>query len=449
MGNQFSYQMFVKPAPFIPLSFDPGMCAIRPRLRESFSGRRRISAPILSDFPLPTSIPYLSGKTPSMSDIRVRSRELDSAEISWFAPICNGDFAQMGVMDDFYKSTWENASTIVREADRLGLRNVLCPSSYQVGQDTWTFASAIAPLTKRINLLTAIRCGEVHPPMLARAIATLDHILRGRLTINIISSNLPGEDLPSDVRYARSREVIEILKQSWTKERIAFRGDFYQVDLDTDPVKPYQQYGGPLLYFGGYSPPGVDLCAEHCDVYLMWPETEDRLRELMRQMSTKAADYGREVDFGLRVHLIVRETEAEARRAAARLMARLDERLGTDIRERAQDARSYGVARQAEMRQQADLEGFVEDNLWTGIGRARSGCGAALVGDPDQIVAKIQRYHDMGIRSFIFSGYPHLEELRLFARYVLPRLKTCSLPQELGRRPSSVPVTPLGAAPRR
>jgi len=383
-----------------------------------------------------------------MSDIQVRSRKLDSAEISWFAPICNGDFAQMGVMDPFFKSTWNNAYTIVREADRLGLRNILCPSSYQVGQDTWTFASAVAPLTNQINLLTAIRCGEVHPPMLARAIASLDHILQGRLTINIISSNLPGEDLPSEARYARSREVIEILKQAWTQPEIDHRGDYYQLKLGTEPVVPYQQNGGPLLYFGGYSPPGVDLCAEHCDVYLMWPETEERLQQLMMQMSTKAAGYGRSVDFGLRVHLIVRETEAEARRAAAHLMADLDEKLGTQIRERAQDARSYGVARQAEMRELADLDGFVEDHLWTGIGRARSGCGAALVGDPDQIVAKIRRYQRMGIRSFIFSGYPHLEELRLFARYVLPRLSTCSLPQQLGRQPTTIPATPLGAGAR-
>ena len=149
-----------------------------------------------------------------MADIQVRSRHLSGAEVSWFAPICNGDFAQMGVMDNQLKSTWNHASAIVREADTLGFRNVLCPSSYQVGQDTWTFASGLAPLTQQINLLTAIRCGEVHPPMLARAIATLDHMLCGRLTVNIISSNLPGEDLPSADRYARSREVINILKQA-------------------------------------------------------------------------------------------------------------------------------------------------------------------------------------------------------------------------------------------
>ena len=129
-------------------------------------------------------------------------------------------------------------------------------------------------------------------------------------------------------------------------------------------------------------------------------------------------------------------------------MSKIDAEIGDEIRERALDAKSLGVARQAEMRNQADLEGFVEDNLWTGIGRARSGCGAALVGNPDQIYQKIRHYMEMGIRSFIFSGYPHLEECQLFAKYVLPKLKTVSLPEVYGRKPNNVPLTPLGAGKR-
>lgn len=380
--------------------------------------------------------------------IKVKSRHLEGAEVSWFAPICNGDTDFLGEMPNQYKSSWENASNILLTADKLGYRNILCPSSYQVGQDTMTFASAVAPLTKNINLLAAVRCGEIHPPMLARAIATLDHILKGRLTINIISSNLPGTDLDSPSRYQRSREVIEILKQAWTQDEIDFQGEYYQLKLGTAPIQPYQQNGGPLLYFGGYSPAGVDLCAEHCDVYLMWPETEDKIQGLMKNMSEKAAAYGREVDFGLRVHVIVRETEEAARAYAKKLMSKLDAEIGKEIRERALDAKSYGVSRQAEMRNLADMEGFVEPNLWTGIGRARSGCGAAIVGNPKQVLAKLQRYMDMGIRSFIFSGYPHLDECQLFAKHVLPHIKTISLPEELGRIPKEEPDTPLGGGER-
>ena len=373
---------------------------------------------------------------------------IEGAEISWFAPLCDGDDDFLGHRNPDYKSSWENTSNIVTTADALGFRNVLCPSSYQVGQDTLSFVAGMAPLTQQINLLAAIRCGEVHPPMLARTIATLDHMLEGRLTINIISSDLPGTQLSSPERYARSREVIEILKQAWTQDRIDFKGHYYQLDLPTGPVKPYQQNGGPLLYFGGYSPDGVDLCAEHCDVYLMWPETEEKLQGLMDNMTQKAAGYNRTVQFGLRVHVIVRETEEEARAYADSLLSKLDLGLGTDIRNRAQDAASLGVARQSQLREEADEKYYVEPNLWTGIGLARSGCGAAIVGNPDQVVAKLERYMEMGIRSFILSGYPHQQECELFAKHVLPRIKTVSLPSIFGRMPKTTPNSPLGNGPR-
>ena len=385
----------------------------------------------------------------SKTPIQIRSEHAKGAEVAWFAPICNGDDQYLGRHDMNYKSNWDNTSEILLTADQLGYRNILCPSSYQVGQDTLTFASAVAPSTNNINLLTAIRCGEVHPPMLGRTIATLDHILKGRLTINIISSNLPGTDLGSAERYQRSKEVIEILKQGWNQDHIDYKGEFYNIQLaSTAPIKPYQQNGGPLLYFGGYSPPAVDLCAQHCDVYLMWPETEQRLQELMANMSTKAATYNRTIDYGLRIHMIVRETEEEARAAAKQLMSHVDEERGKEIRERALDAKSYGVSRQSEMRDLSDQEGYIEANLWTGIGRARSGCGAAIVGNPDQVLQKLHRYMGMGIRAFIFSGYPHLDECKLFAKYVLPQLETFSMPILQNRIPVEEPLTPLAAGIR-
>jgi len=368
---------------------------------------------------------------------------IEGAEISWFAPLCNGDDDFLGDRNPLYKSSWENTSAIVKTADQLGFKNVLCPSSYQVGQDPLAFVAGMASLTKKINFLVAIRCGELHPPMLARTIASLDHMLKGRLTINIISSNLPGMDLSSKERYARSREVIQILKQSWTQDQIKFKGNYYNFNLSSRPVRPYQQNGGPLLYFGGYSPDGVDLCAEFCDVYLMWPETESKLKGLMDTMTLKAANYNRTVKFGLRVHVIVRETEKEARDYADQLISKLDIEKGTDIRNRAQDAASLGVSRQSKLREEADEKYYVEPNLWTGIGLARSGCGAAIVGNPDQVVAKIERYIGMGINSFIFSGYPHEKECKIFAKLVLPRLKTISLPEVFGRVPNSEPNSPL------
>ena len=375
---------------------------------------------------------------------KLESTSFDGVEISWFAPLCNGDDDFLGNRNPIYKSNWYNTKNIVEAADKLGYKNILCPSSYQVGQDTLTFIAGMAPLTKEINFLAAIRCGEIHPPMLARTIATLDHMLEGRLTLNIISSNLPGMELDSTERYLRSKEVIEILKQCWTKNRLDFNGKYYQFDLPTQPVKVYQQNGGPLLYFGGYSEAGMELCAEHCDVYLMWPDTENKLVELMKNISERAKKYNRTVQFGLRVHVIVRETEEEARSYADNLISKLDLSLGENIRNRSQDAKSLGVARQTELREKSDEKFFVEPNLWTGIGLARSGCGAAIVGNPDQVITKINKYQKMGIRSFIFSGYPHLQECKIFAKLVLPKINTVSLAEAFGRVPKSTPESPLG-----
>jgi alkanesulfonate monooxygenase len=180
----------------------------------------------------------------------------------------------------------------------------------------------------------------------------------------------------------------------------------------------------------------------------MWPETEDRLAETMRDLSARAASYRREIDFGLRIHMIVRETEAEARAAARRLMSRLDDAAGQEIKHRAQDSRSAGVLRQDALREQADEEGYLEPFIWSGIGRARSGCGSAIVGDPGQVLEKMQRYIQMGVRAFILSGYPHVDECRLFARHVLPHLKRCKL-AETQDRVVKHPDTTLTTAPRK
>ncbi|MBV0892557.1 LLM class flavin-dependent oxidoreductase [Paracoccus sp. Z118] len=385
-----------------------------------------------------------------MSVVPVRSQDLDSAEVSWFAALCSDDYALLGVPDGALRSSFAHCSDIARTAESLGFRNILCPSSYQVGQDTLSFVAACAPLTNRMNFLAAIRCGEMQPIMLARTVATLDHMLKGRLTLNVISSDFPGEKADSAFRYKRSHEVVEILRQAWTRETIDFDGEVYRFSgVPTDPAKPYQQNGGPLLYFGGYSPDALELCGAQCDVYLMWPEPKEALAQRMRAVHERAAAHGRVLDYGLRVHVIVRDTEAEAREYAEHLVSALDDEYGRLIRERAHDSISLGVAHQARARELADEFGYVEPHLWTGIGRARSGCGAAIVGSTDQVLSELEEYRKMGIRAFILSGYPHLEEARHFGTKVLPQLKTCSLPHEYGRVPFDTPPTPLGNGERR
>ena len=384
-----------------------------------------------------------------MTIVPVTSADLDASEVSWFAALCSDDYAYLGVPDGALRSSWAHCSQIVQRAEANGFRNILCPSSYQVGQDTLSFVAGCAPITDKINLLAAVRCGEMQPIMLARTIATLDHMLEGRLTVNIISSDFPGEVADSAFRYQRSREVVEILKQAWTRDTIDHQGEVYQFSgVTTDPARPYQT-GGPLLYFGGYSPDALELCGQHCDVYLMWPEPKEQIAQRMRDVNAVAERYGRTLDYGLRVHMIVRDTEAEAREYAEHLVSKLDDELGQMIRERALDSGSLGVSHQAKARALADKFGYVEPHLWTGVGRARSGCGAALVGSADQVLSEIEAYRTMGIRAFIFSGYPHMDECDHFGRLVMPALKTCSLPHAYGRVPQSTPATPLGIGERR
>lgn len=379
----------------------------------------------------------------------IRSPER-KVEVAWFSALCGDDYEYLGIPNGALRSSYKHCGDIARTADQLGYQNILLPSGWIVGQDALAFSAAMAPQLTQMNQLVALRMGEVWPPMLGRALATIDHIAKGRLCLNIISSDLPGQKESGEVRYARSSEVIQILQGMWAAEGpYEFEGEFYQIRLpDTEAAKPYQQNGGPLMYFGGISPAAQDLCAKHCDVFLMWPETEERIAETMLGMSEKAAANGRTIDFGFRSHVIVRETEAEAEAAAARLISKLDAAKGQEIKNRSMDSGSLGVRRQDELRA-ANNGLYLEPHLWSGVGLARSGCGSAIVGDPDQVYQKLQRYIDMGIRAFILSGYPHLEECELFAKYVLPRLDTVKLNVAQGRLPKETPETPLTHAERK
>jgi len=343
-------------------------------------------------------------------------------EVSWFSALCDDDYEFLGQPDPMLQSSWEHCRNIVLTAEKGGFDNILLPSGYQLGLDTTVFAAAIAPYLERMRLLMAVRIGEDWPPQLARRIATLDRILGGRLTVNIISSDLPGQALDSEPRYARTVEVMKILKTMLSGAHLSHHGEFY--DLELDPPRMMTVSGRcPPLYFGGLSPAARDAAAEAADVYLMWPDTMDKVREVVGDLTARAAAKGRKLKFGYRAHVIVRETEAEARAYASRLLSKLDAGVGEAIRQKSLDTATAGVARQTELRASAGDDGFVEDNLWTGIGRARSGCGAAIVGDPDQVLAKLRAYQAEGIDAFILSGYPHAAECDLFARYVLPQLE--------------------------
>jgi alkanesulfonate monooxygenase len=344
-----------------------------------------------------------------------------ACEVSWFSALCDDDYEFLGVPDPTLASSWEHCRDISLAAHRGGFDNLLLPSGYGLGIDSIAFAGGIAPLVRGMRLLVAVRTGEMWVPQLARQLATIDQMLGGMLTINIISSDLPGEQLDSEPRYRRTLEVMTAMRSLLNGQRVDIDGEFVQLHVDAPSARTV---GGacPPFYFGGLSEPARDVAAQAADVYLMWPDTLDGVRAVIADMRTRATAYGRTLQFGYRVHVIVRETEREARAAASNLVSQLDDEIGQAIRQRSLDSASAGVRRQTELRDGADDDGYIEDCLWTGIGRARSGCGAAIVGDPDQVVAKLQTYRELGIDAFILSGYPHLDECDRFARLVLPRL---------------------------
>ncbi len=343
-----------------------------------------------------------------------------AVEMAWFSALCDDDYEFLGVPDPLLASTFEHCRNITMTADRYGFDNILLPSGYALGIDNTAFAAAMGPMTS-LRMLLAIRCGEMVVPQLARQIATVDQILGGRLAINIISSDVPGETLDSEPRYRRSTEIMYCLRELLDGRGVDFHGEF--VDLQVEPPRARTVSGrSPLFYFGGLSPAARDCAASAADVFLMWPDTTDKMLEVKTDMDARAAAKGRSLRYGWRSHVIVRETEDEARAAARRLLSKLDDDTGAAIRQRSLDSASAGVARQAALREGADDEGYAERHLWTGVGRARSGAGAAIVGDPDQVLAKIHELTDAGIGAFILSGYPHAAECDLFARHVLPHI---------------------------
>ena len=344
-------------------------------------------------------------------------------EVAWFAALCDDDYEFLGVADPALQSSWDHCRDIVLRAEANGFDNVLLPSGYALGMDATAFAAAIAVETSRIKLLLAVRLGELVVPQLARQIATLQQIAGGRLVINAISSDVPGETLSSEARYQRTTESLAVLRTLLRGERADFDGEYVTAHVDAPRIAVDHPHN-PVVYFGGLSEAARQCAAESCDVYLMWPDTTERMRAVMREMNDRAAAFGRTLRYGWRSHVIVRGTEAQARAAATRLLSRLDVQDGAAIRAKSLDSQSAGVARQSELRESADDDGYLEPHLWTGVGQARSGAGIAIVGNPSQVSGKLLELRNAGIDTFILSGYPHLAECDLVAHHVLPKLRS-------------------------
>ena len=354
-----------------------------------------------------------------------------TCEVSWFSALCDDDYEFLGVPDPLLRSSWEHCRDIVMQADSLGFDNILLPSGYALGIDTTAFAAAIATLVKRIRLLMAVRIGESWPPQLARQIATIDRILGGRLTINIISSDLPGETLESAPRYRRTVEAMHILKTLLNGQPLDHDGEFWKLKLDPPAVTTVSGKCPPL-YFGGSSDAGIDVAVDTVDKYLTWGEPPEQAGEKIRRVEAIAENIaeGRTLEYGIRLHVIVRETEGEAWAAAESLISRLDDATIAKAQATLKRQDSVGQSRMMALHGGSRDKLVVSPNLWAGVGLVRTGAGTALVGTPEQVAeslaadATLARATEVAFQVHSVDA-PHAHVLRsieLFAQQVAPAL---------------------------
>ena len=354
-------------------------------------------------------------------------------KLFWFIPT-HGDSRYLGTADGSRGVNLNYLKQVAQAADSLGYEGVLIPTGRSC-EDPWVVASSLLSVTTRLKFLVAVRPGLHQPALAARMAATFDRLSGGRLLVNLVTggdqTELEGDGVYLDhaQRYEQSAEFIriwrEILARSHTGEALDYEGKHLSVKgakLLYPPVqKPY-----PPVYFGGSSPAAHDLAAEQVDAYLTWGEPPAEVAKKVTDVRERAAKLGRTVKFGIRLHVIVRETEAQAWQAAEDLISRVDD--DTVNRAQAVFSRmdSEGQRRMAALhaggakRSRADLE--ISPNLWAGVGLVRGGAGTALVGDPHTVAARIEEYAALGLDTFVLSGYPHLEEAYRFAELVFPLL---------------------------
>lgn len=348
-----------------------------------------------------------------------------SANILWFLPT-HGDGHYLGTATGGRQTDFGYLRQIAQAADSLGYYGVLLPTGRSC-EDSWIVASAVAPLTQSLRFLVAVRPGLQSPAVAARMTATLDRVSNGRLLINVVTGGDPVEQkgdgifLDHDQRYEVTREFLAVYSALLRGETVRHDGKHLRIE-DGQLLYPPAQAGGPPLYFGGSSSPAIDVAAQTVDKYLTWGEPPADVAQKIGIVDGAAKATGRKLSFGIRLHVIVRETEAEAWAAADRLISHLDD--ATIAKSQAIFARmdSEGQRRMSALHGGRRDKLEISPNLWAGVGLVRGGAGTALVGSPDQVAARIKEYMALGIDSFILSGYPHLEEAYRFAEMVFPLL---------------------------
>ena len=350
-------------------------------------------------------------------------------KIFWFIPT-HGDSRYLGTSKGARQVDHAYMKQIAVAVDNLGYEGVLIPTGRSC-EDPWITAASLIDSTKNLKFLVALRPGVTTPALAARMAATFDRLSNGRVLLNLVTGGdeqeLKGDGVYEDhaTRYKTAAEYTtiwrEILKRSHTGESFTFNGERQQVE-DAKLLYPPIQQPYPPLWFGGSSEDAIELAAEQVDTYLTWGEPPASVKEKIAVVKARADAKGRQLNYGIRLHVIVRETNEQAWQAAEELLQYVDDATIAAAQAKFKTMDSVGQRRMAELHNGDRSKLEVSPNLLAGVGLVRGGAGTALVGDPQTVADRIQEYADLGISTFIFSGYPHLEESIRFAELVFPLL---------------------------
>lgn len=346
-----------------------------------------------------------------------------NANFLWFLPT-HGDGHHLGTTNGGREVDFNYLRQIAQAADQLGYFGVLLPTGRSC-EDSWIVASAVAPWTERLRYLVAVRPGLQSPSVAARMTATLDRVTHGRLLINVVTGGDPVENkgdgvfLSHDERYEVTREFLNVYSDLLAGRTVNVQGKHITIE-DGRLLFPPVQQPRPPLYFGGSSEAGIDVAADTVDKYLTWGEPPAQVAEKIDRVRAVAEPRGRKLSFGIRLHVIVRETNEAAWAAADDLIRYVTDDTIAAAQKVFARMDSVGQQRMSQLHGGRRDQLEISPNLWAGVGLVRGGAGTALVGDPATVAARIKEYQDVGIDTFILSGYPHLEEAYRFAELVFP-----------------------------
>ncbi|MDR3516450.1 MAG: FMNH2-dependent alkanesulfonate monooxygenase [Azospirillaceae bacterium] len=368
-------------------------------------------------------------------------------DVFWFLPI-HGDGRYLGTREGARAIDYDYLRQIAQAADTLGFGGVLVPTGRSC-EDSFVVAASLIGSTRRLKFLVAIRPATLSVTAAVRMAASLDRLSGGRILFNVVVGGDPAElagdgiTLDHDARYAHAAEFFTVWKRLLAGERVSYQGRYIQVE-EARQVFPAVQKPYPPLYFGGSSPAGHETAAEHFDLYLTWGEPVAEVRRKIEDVRRRAADKGRTVRFGIRLHVIVRETTDEAWAAADRLISHVTPAVIEDAQKTFSRFDSEGQRRQSQLHARhagkptrEALE--IAPNLWAGVGLVRGGAGTALVGDAQTVADRIKEYEDLGIDTLVLSGYPHLEEAYRTAELLFPKLAIAT-----DRPPIDGSISPFG-----